>query len=45
MNISKALRNAALKWELEQINFVVGNHGSVVECDFNVNINRHRCSQ
>ena len=29
-----ALKAAALKWESEQINFVVGNRGSVVESDF-----------
>ena len=29
-----ALRAAALKWENEQNNFVVGNRGSVVESDF-----------
>ena len=28
------LRAAAPKWELEQISFVVGNCGLVVECDF-----------
>ena len=28
------LRAAALEWEFEQINFVVGNRGSVVESDF-----------
>jgi len=29
-----ALKAAALEWEFEQINFVVGNRGSVVERDF-----------
>ena len=29
-----ALKVAALEWEFEQINFVVGNCGSVVESDF-----------
>ena len=29
-----ALKAAVLEWELEQINFVVGNHRSVVESDF-----------
>jgi len=29
-----ALKAAAPKWEFEQINFVVGNRGSVVESDF-----------
>ena len=29
-----ALKAAAPKWEFEQINFVVGNRGSVVENDF-----------
>jgi len=29
-----ALKAAASKLEIEQINFVVGNHGSVVEIDF-----------
>jgi hypothetical protein len=28
-----ALKAAAPEWECEQINFVVGNHGSVVESD------------
>ena len=32
-SIIGALRAAALKWECEQINFVVGNCGSVVESD------------
>ena len=29
-----ALKAATPKWEFEQINFVVGNRGSVVESDF-----------
>jgi len=29
-----ALRAASPKWEFEQINFVMGNRRSVVECDF-----------
>jgi len=29
-----ALKAAAPEWECEQINFVVGNHRSVVESDF-----------
>jgi len=29
-----ALKAAAPEWEFEQINFVVGNRGSVVESDF-----------
>jgi len=33
-SIIGALKAAALKWEFEQINFVVGNRGSVVESDF-----------
>ena len=33
-SIIGALKAAALEWEFEQINFVVGNHGSVVESDF-----------
>ena len=33
-SIIGALKAAAPKWEFEQINFVVGNHGSVVESDF-----------
>jgi len=32
-NVIGALRAAALKWEFGQINFVVGNRGSVVESD------------
>jgi len=33
-SIIDALRAAALKWEFEQINFVVGNRGSIVESAF-----------
>jgi len=33
-NIISALKAAAPKWEFEQIKFVVGNRGSVVESDF-----------
>ena len=33
-SIIDALKAAAPKWEFEQINFVVGNRGSVVESDF-----------
>ena len=33
-SIIGALKTAAPKWEFEQINFVVGDRGSVVESDF-----------
>jgi hypothetical protein len=33
-SIISALRAAAPQWEFEQINFVVGDGGSVVERDF-----------
>ena len=33
-SIIGALKAAALEWEFEQINFVVGNRGSVVESHF-----------
>ena len=33
-SIIGALKAAAQQWEFEQINFVVGNRGSVVESDF-----------
>ena len=33
-SIIGALKAATLEWEIEQINFVVGNRGSVVESDF-----------
>ena len=32
-SIIGALRGAAPKWDFEQINFVVGDHGSVIESD------------
>jgi len=33
-SIISVLKAAAPKWDFEQINFVVGNRGSVVESDF-----------
>jgi len=33
-SIISALKAAASEWEYGQIHFVVGNRGSVVECDF-----------
>jgi len=33
-SIIGALEAAASEWEFEQINFVVGNRGSVVDSDF-----------
>jgi len=33
-SIIRALKAAAPEWEFEQINFVEGNRGSVVETDF-----------
>jgi len=33
-SIIGAFKAAAPKWEFEQINFVVGNRGSVIESDF-----------
>ena len=33
-SIIGALKAAAPEWEFEQINFVVGNRGSVIESDF-----------
>jgi len=33
-SIISALKAAAPEWEFEQIDFVVGNHGPVVESDF-----------
>ena len=33
-SIISAFKGAALEWEFEQINFVVGNRGSAVESDF-----------
>jgi len=32
--LARHIQDAALEWESEQINFEVGNHGSVVESDF-----------
>jgi len=34
ISIIGALKAAAPKWEFEQIDFVVGNRGSVLESDF-----------
>ena len=34
MSIISALKPAAPEWEFEQINFVLGKRGSVVESDF-----------
>jgi len=31
---------SAPKWEFEHINFVVGNHGSVVESDFHTKLKK-----
>jgi len=39
-SIIGALKAAALEWEFEQINFVVGNRGSVVESDFYTKLKR-----
>jgi len=39
-SIIGALKAAAPKWEYEQINFVVGNRGSVVESDFYTKLKR-----
>ena len=33
-SIISVLKAAALEWEFEQINFVVGDHGLVVESSF-----------
>ena len=38
-SIIGALKAAAPEWEFEQINFVVGNRGSVVESDFYTKLN------
>jgi len=38
-SIISALKVAAPEWEFEQINFVVGNRGSVVESDFSTKLN------
>ena len=37
-NIICALKAAALEWGFEQINFVVGNRGSVVESEFHTKL-------
>jgi len=37
-SIISALQTAAPKWKFEQINFVVGNCGSVVESDFYIKL-------
>ena len=39
-SIISALRAGALEWKFEQINFVVGNRGSVVESDFYTKLKR-----
>jgi len=39
-SIIGALKAAAPKWEFEQINFVVGNRGLVVESDFYTNLKK-----
>ena len=39
-SIIGALKAAAPEWEFEQINFVVGNHGSVVENDFHTKLKK-----
>ena len=39
--IISALKAAALEWEFEQTNFVVGNRGSVVKSDFYTKLNKH----
>ena len=39
-SIIGALRAAALRWEFEQINFVMDNCGSVVESDFYTKLNK-----
>jgi len=38
-SIIGALKAAVLEWEFEQINFVVGNRGLVVESDFYTKLN------
>jgi len=43
-SIFGALRAAASRWEFEQINFVVGNHGSVIESDFYTKLKKARNS-
>jgi len=39
-SIISALKAAALKWEFEQINFVVNDHASVVKSDFYTKIKK-----
>ena len=39
-SIIGALKAAAPEWEFEQINFVVGNRGSVVESDFHTKLKK-----
>jgi len=39
-SIIGALKAAAQEWEFEQINFVVGNCGSVLESDFYTNLKK-----
>jgi len=39
-SIISALKAAAPEWEFEQINFVVGNRGSVVESDFDTKLKK-----
>ena len=39
-SIIGALKAAAPEWEFEQINFVVGNRGLVVESDFYTNLKK-----
>ena len=39
-SIIGALKAAAPEWEFEQIKFVVGNRGSVVESDFYTKLNK-----
>jgi len=39
-SIISTLRAGALKWKFEQINFVVGNRGSVVKSDFYTKLKR-----
>jgi len=39
-SIIGALKAAAPEWEFEQINFVVGNRGSVVENDFHTKLKK-----
>ena len=39
-SIISALKAAAPEWEFEQINFEVGNRGSVVESDFDTKLKK-----